>query len=133
MAKSLYVFAEVEAKTASPQTLNMIVRDVLRADDGICYAEMERYLRPPGVSGSRQFDQAYAVDVLMKHDATTGGRIASAVESTGLTRRELWDRLVSVLRSVGFRIQHGRLTGLRLEDKRKNGEEDDDSGQPDID
>jgi len=131
MAKSLYVFAEVEAKTASPQTLNMIVRDVLRADDGICYAEMERFLRAPGVSGSRQFDQAYAVDVLMKHDANTGGRIASAVESTGLTRRELWDRLVSVLRSVGFRIQHGRLVGL-LENKSKK-EEEDDSGQPDID
>lgn len=130
--KSLFKFSEVEAKQASPTTLNQIIKEVLRASNDACYSEMERWLLPPGVSGSKSFDQAYAVETVLKHDAINGGRIAVVMESQGLSRRLLWDRIQSVLRSVGFKISHGRLVGL-LEDMRdRKDAENDDSGQPDI-
>lgn len=132
MATSLFKFSEVEAKKASPATINQIVKDVLRAKDDACYVEMERFLLPPGVSGSKAFDQAYAVGVLLNHDAKNGGRLAVVMESQGLSRRLLWDRLQAVLRSVGFHIKHGRLVGL-IEDLRSKEEaENGDIGQPDI-
>ena len=130
MVHSLYSFAEVEAKTASPSTLREIVKNILRANDGSCYSEMEAYLMPPGVSGSRYFDQAYAVKVLMKHDATQEGQIATRMADTPtLNHRALWDILQSVLRSSGLKMKHGRLIGL-LEHKK---DADENGGQPDID
>jgi hypothetical protein len=133
MAKALYRFSDVEAKKAAPATVIDAVRGVLSAAEDACYCEIERFLLPPGVSGSRTFDQAYAVDALLKHDALHGGRIATIMESTGMSRRLLWDRLQGVLRRAGFQMSHGRLTGL-LEDfseQKKNGK--DEPGQPDID
>ena len=134
MVNSLYSFIDVEAQTASPSTLRDIVKGVLRADSGACYAEMESYLMPPGVSGSRSFDQAYAVKVLLKHDANLEGQIATKmVDTPTLNHRALWDILQNVLRSSGFRMKHGRLVGL-LEHKKDPAQEDNDSaGQPDID
>lgn len=130
--KALFSFSEVEAKKASPTTINQIIKDVMRASNDACYSEMERWLLPPGVSGSRSFDQAYAVEVVLKHDAQNGGRIAVIMESQGLSRRLLWDRIQSVLRSVGFKFSHGRLVGV-LEDMRdRKDSENDDMGQPDV-
>jgi len=132
MVHSLYSFTEVEAKTASPSTLREIVKSVLRADDGACYSEMETYLMPPGVSGSRSFDQAYAVKVLMTHDGIQKGQIATRMADTPtLNHRALWDILQNVLRASGFRMKHGRLIGI-LEHK-KSDDEDENGGQPDID
>lgn len=131
MVHSLYSFIEVEAKKASPSTLRDIVKGVLRADDGACYSEMESYLMPPGVSGSRSFDQAYAVKVLMKYDAKNEGQIATKMADTPtLNHRALWDILQNVLRSSGFKMRHGRLVGLleHQKDEDENG-----GGQPDID
>ncbi len=131
--KSLYKFSEVEAKQASPTTINQIVKDVLRANDDACYTDMEQWLLPPGVSGSRSFDQAYAVETLLTHDAKNGGRIAVIMVSQRLSHRMLWDRLQTVLRGVGFKLSHGRLVGL-LEDKSASKDDNgNDSGQPDID
>ena len=113
---SLWKFSDVEAKKASPATTREIIKETLKASDDACAAEIERYLIPPGVSGSREYDHAYAVGVLLKHDAMNGGRIATVMEATGLSRRMLWDELVKVYRSVGFQFKHGRLVGL-LEDK----------------
>lgn len=130
--KALFSFSEVEAKKASPTTINQIIKDVLRASNDACYSEMERWLLPPGVSGSRSFDQAYAVEALLKHDAINGGRISVIMESQGLSRRLLWDRIMSVLRAVGFRFSHGRLIGV-IEDMRdRKDAEDDNIGQPDV-
>jgi hypothetical protein len=132
MVHSLYSFIEVEAKKASPSTLREIVKGVLRADDGACYSDMEPFLMPPGTSGSRSFDQAYAVDVLLAHDARQKGQIAiKMVDTQTLNRRALWDILQNVLRSSGFKMRHGRLVGL-LEHK-KSEEDENGGGQPDID
>lgn len=126
MSTSLFRFSDVEAKKASPQTLREIIKDVIRADDDACWQEMERYLMPPGVAGSREYDHAYAVGVVLKHDALHGGRIATVMESTGLARRMLWDEIVKTCRAVGFRFVRGRLVGV-LED-RSNESADDDNG-----
>ena len=130
---SMYKFSEVEAKTAKPNTINMFIKDVLRAKGDSCYTAMEPFLMPPGTSGSKSFDQAYAVDVLLRHDVMNGSKITQMMESKNGTRRWLWDRLQSVLRQVGFQMRHGRMIGiledLRTEEEKKNGT----VGQPDID
>ena len=130
MGTSLYSFAEVEAKNPSPSTVRDIVKSILRNYPD-CYADMEPWLMPPGKSGSKSFDQAEAVRILLEYDKESGGQIASTMVNTpSLTRRTLWDVLQSVLRSAGFKLKHGRLVGL-LEDMREQ-EGNDDQGQPDI-
>ncbi len=132
MTNSLYSFTEVEAKKASPSTLRDIIKGVLRAKDGVCYSEMEPYLMPPGVRGSRSFDQHSAVMVLMAHDAENKGQIATKMSDTPtLNHRALWDILQGVLRSTGFKMRHGRLIGLL--EHQKPEEEENGGGQPDID
>lgn len=129
MATSLFRFSEVEAKTAKPLVVNQLIKDILKADSDSCYVEMEKFLMPPGVTGSKSFDQAYAVSTLIKHDAMQEGLLAAAMESTSqLTHRLLWDRLQHVLRSAGFSVSHGRLVGVISppEDRKSD-------GQPDID
>lgn len=130
MVNSLYNFADVEANNPPAQSIRDTVAAVLRADGGACYAEMEAYLLPPGVSGSKFFDQAYAVSVLMAHDRDGDGQIAKIMANTPtLKHRTLWDILQSVLRGAGFKMKHGRLAGL-LENRTDEREDD---GQPDID
>lgn len=132
MVNSMYNFADVEAKLASPATIKELVKNVLRANDGACYAEIEKFLMPPGKTGSRAFDQAHSVITLLKHDAEHESAIATVMAATPtLNERILWDILQSVLRGVGFKMQHGRLTGLLEHKPKKDG--DDNSGQPDID
>lgn len=131
MSNSLWKFSDVEAKKASPATTREIIKEILKADDDACANEIERFLIPPGVAGSREYDHAYAVGVLLKHDAIHGGRIATVMEATGLARRMLWDELVKVYRNVGFQFKHGRLVGL-LEDKsNENGNDNDHNDRDD--
>ena len=129
MGVSLYRFSEVEAKTAKPLAVNQRIREILQANDDACWVEMERYLMPPGISGSRAFDQAYAVEILLKHDALQGKWLHKAMEEIPqLNHRALWDILVRVMRTAGFKMSHGRLTGLLESPSDENNQ-----GQPDID
>lgn len=132
MVNSLYRFSDVEAQNPSKDTIQEAIRSTLRANDDACYVDMEPYLMAPGVSGSRYFDQAYAVSVLLAHDREGAGRIAKImVETPTLKQRGLWDELQKVLRKAGFKMKHGRLAGL-LENRPDPNEKEDD-GQPDID
>jgi hypothetical protein len=132
MVNSLYNFGDVEANNPPKQHIRDMVAAVLRADNGACYADMEAYLLPPGVTGSKSFDQAFSVRVLLDHDKDTGGHIASAMAATPtLKHRTLWDTLQTVLRNSGFKMRHGRLAGL-LENRQTETENGDD-GQPDLD
>lgn len=125
MSTSLWKFSDVEAKKATPATLREEIKIVLKENDDACASEMERYLIPPGKAGSREYDHAYAVGVLLKHDALNGARIATMMDSTGMSQRMLWDEIVKVYRHVGFQFKHGRLVGL-IEDKSgDNGNGDD--------
>ena len=120
MNKSLYRFSEVEAKQAKPQTIYNIIHDLLRAEDDAAYIQMERYLRGASNTGSQQFDHAHCVRILLDHDKNDGGRLHVAISESGLTEREIWDRMVRVLRNAGFKFQHGKMTGLLIEDQSKN-------------
>jgi len=122
-SKAIFRFSEVEAKKANPKTLRGFIKDVLKADDDACWCDMEGFLRPPGESGSREYDHAYAVQVLLKHDALHGGTIGTVMEATGMKQRLLWDELVKVIREAGFRFRHGRLVGV-LEDMREDNAND---------
>jgi hypothetical protein len=117
MSKSLFKFSDVEAKKASPATTREIIRSILKANDDACATELERFMMSPGVAGSREYDHAYAVGVLLAHDADHGGALARMMADTpALSRRMLWDWLVRVYVSAGFQFKHGRMVGL-LEDK----------------
>ena len=126
---SIYDIVEVAAKTAKPTTIRSAIRTVLLANGGECYRAVEPFLVPPGKSGSRSFDQAYAVNTLLNCDSEQDGTINTIMLEGGMTHRLLWDHLQAELRNIGFKMSHGRLTGL-LEHKSKPEE---DSGQPDID
>jgi len=131
MSDSLYSYIDVEAKTAASPVLGNLIREVLRAEKGECYNEIESLLMPPGKSGSRSFDQAYAVETLLQHDRNSNESINKMMAATPtLTHKTLWDKLYSVLRQSGFKMRHGRLVGL-LEHNAKN-DTDGDIGQPDL-
>ena len=124
MGNSLYSFSEVQAKRATPSTVYNIIEDLLKANDDACYSEMERYLRGAARTGSSQFDHAHCVRILLDHDKNDGGRLHIAVQEKDLTEREIWDRLIAVLRKAGFKFQHGKLTGLLIEDQREENAEE---------
>lgn len=130
---SLYNFVDVEAKLAQPSTIRDLVRNVLRHNNGACYAEIEPLLMPPGKTGSRSFDQHMAVIILLRFDAEYEQHIKGFQDSKpSMNHRALWEVLQSVLRNSGFKMQHGRLTGL-LDHKPNDKSENNETGQPDID
>lgn len=132
MVNSLYRFSDVEAQNPTPDCIREAIRSVLVADGDACYMDMEPYLMAPGVCGSRFFDQALAVETLLKHDREGEGRIAKLMtEKPTLVRRGIWDELQKVLRKAGFKIKHGRVAGLL--ENRETPEDENESGQPDID
>jgi len=122
---------------AKPDDFKMVIKQVILRGEGACYREMEQYLRPPGVTGSKAFDQGQAVNVLLKHDWLHANRDGGENVKVGTLRqlmsaskaneREIWDRLVSVMRDIGMRFKHGRLVGAKMLE-----EQPDDDGQPDI-
>ena len=127
---SLYRFSDVEAQNPTSPTISVAIKNVLRSNGDSCYIEMEPYLLPPGVTGSKFFDQANAVRVLLEHDRDGDSVLTKMMaETPSLKQRQLWDYLQRVLRQAGFKMKHGRLAGL-LEGPIKK---EDDDGQPDID
>lgn len=131
MENTLFDFNSVQASAAQPTVINDAIAAVLGADDGACYAEMERYLMAPGVTGSKSFDQGRAVIILLKHDKKGDGKIALIMSKTAsLTEHALWSRLSTVLRKTGFKFKFGRLVGL-LEHKADN-ENEFSASEPDV-
>jgi hypothetical protein len=125
----MYLFSEVEARVAKPQTIYNIIHDLLSADQDASYAEMERYLRGAANTGSTQFDHANAVRVLLDHDKRHGGYLHAAMVENDLTLREIWDRLNRVLIKAGFKFANGKMVGTLLEDKSSDATNDDEANQ----
>ena len=127
---SLYRFSDVEAQNPTSPTISDAIKAVLRANKDACYIEIEPFLLPPGITGSKFFDQANAVRVLLNHDRDGDAALTRMMaETKSLKDRQLWDYLQRVLRNAGFKMRHGRLAGL-LEGP--SNEKEDDDGQPDI-
>jgi len=116
MGNSLYRFSEVQAKKATPATVQESIRKLLADNDDACYVEMERYLRGNANTGSRAFDHAHCVNILLQHDKMDGGMLHVAMQEKGLSEMEIWERLTRVLRTAGFKMHNGKLTGTILED-----------------
>ena len=114
--KSIFKFSDVASKNANPASIREAIKHVLEADDDACSSEIEPYLMAPGLTGSREWDHAYAVRAILKHDARHGGRISSIMIASHIKERALWDWVVRVYVSSGFHFAGGRLVGL-LEDK----------------
>lgn len=128
MAQAVFSYRDTEAKVAKPLAVTEIIRSHLRSDE--CWGSIEPYIMPPGVAGSKYFDQALAVEALLTYDAEKGKGALNAMmnKSPQLSRRVLWDRLHDQIRKGGFKMQHGRLIGL-LEDHVNQ----EDNGHPDVD
>lgn len=132
---SLYDFDEVLAQNASTKDIRDLIKDVLKAKDSkgnknVCYAEIERRLLPPGIAGSRIFDQANAVRILLDHDKKHGALIHVMMTEKGLSERMLWDYLYKVFKAAGFRMKAGRMVGLIAD--QGDQPEDDPKSEPDI-
>lgn len=120
---SLFNVSSADAKAEKPLTVRAYIQDVLLAQNGACYQEMEKYLISPGVSGSVSFDQCAAVMVLLDHDSDQGSAIAKLMDlQPALNYRVLWALLQAILRQVGFNIRYGRITGLNDHKKRGKAE-----------
>ena len=111
----MYDFNEVVNSNPRPLTIRERIKAVLGADHGACYDAMEGMLMG-NYSGSLQFDKAYAVDVLLEHDANHGNHVAQCmITEPQQNRRQIWNHLSAVLKQSGFEFKGGALVGTRLE------------------
>lgn len=133
MENTLYNFGDVEANSDRPTVINDAIASVLRHNGGACYAEMERFLMAPGVTGSKSFDQGRAVLILLKHDDSLDGVISNIMDNTAaLTEHALWSRLSNVLRKTGFKFKFGRLVGLLEHKPTSDTDSPAEPGEPDV-
>ena len=83
--------------------------------DKLCWNEMEPMLMG-NFSGSRSFDHAYAVDVLLVHDERLGNHIHACMTSSPMQNRaQVWQHLSKVIADIGFEFQGGVMIGTKLE------------------
>jgi hypothetical protein len=135
--EALYDLEAIVNKNPKPDHIKAIIKAGLLHKKAACYKEMEPYLRAPGVCGSKAFDQGNAVNILLKHDflsvnsdgggTLSVGPLRQKMNATKANEREVWDRLVSVLRDIGMRFRHGRLVG-----EPAISDQSDDDGAPDV-
>lgn len=105
-------FSEVEARRASPKTVQMDIREVIKANEDACWEDMKRYLIAPGVTGRKQWDQAYAMEILLQHDKKLGGTLTDSILGGDLTYESLWTNLQRVLVKAGYKLQRGFIVDL---------------------
>lgn len=109
-----FPITETAAKHPQDKHLRQEIRNILMKDDGACYADMEWLLMGGNNIGSRQFGQAYAVEVLLEHDHMADDYINDVIDNSNLTYRMLWTKLYSVLDSLGYIMRQGMLTGVKM-------------------
>lgn len=125
MSKAMFDPNAVKNSIPRPMVLRDRIEAVLLADDGACYADMEPMLMG-NYSGSAQFDKAYAVDVLLKHDAKHENHVRDCMLSNPdapMNRRQLWNHLQAVLKHIGFVFKGGFMIGTRLEYKAEDADD----------
>lgn len=115
-AKTNYIarlnFGDAMASRANPKQIGETVRNAMTNQD--CWAAIEPFALPPGLCGSKSFDQANIVRELKDWDAAhNNGKVAAF----GMSDRVLWNYIYRELSKV-FQTSHGRVLGL-LEDKSK--------------
>jgi hypothetical protein len=106
-------------KELPPQSANLkpMIRSVLLADDGRCWAEMEEFVVGKNITGSKQFDQHRAVLILLHHDTKHGSHVAGFLEDNKTaSHKYVWLQMVQVL-GAWLHIHRGVVTGLRIEQK----------------
>lgn len=113
---SIFSFSAVEAKRPTTESLRELIRLVMKADNDACSDEMTPYMLPPGICGSREYDHARTVDILLRHDALAGGNVAASMKANKMSERMLFDEIVKVYRKAGFKLSHGRIVGLLVDD-----------------
>jgi hypothetical protein len=113
---SQFDIKQVFSNEPRPKKLRDMIVELCLSDN--VWEEMEKYLLPPGIEGSKQFDHAQTVNVLRKYDFN--GYLEN------YNGRAIWIELSKALPYIGFKMQHGRVTGL-LDHKPK---EDDIAEEP---
>jgi hypothetical protein len=114
-------FGNALASVASPKVISEVLRDLLAHQE--LWTKIEPFSLPPGVCGSKAFDQANIVREIKDYDSKKGNRVAAF----GLSDRVLWNYVYRELQKV-FTCSHGRVLGL-LEYKRPT-EENPDAKDP---
>lgn len=114
MSGTLYSYAEAKARTASPATILEAIDKVLLHNKQACYEEMEPYMRGIANTGSTQYDHSHCARILMAHDAALDRTLSTIVNEKKMSEKEIWAKLLIVLRKNNFVFEHGKLTGLAL-------------------
>lgn len=107
---------QAELAIGKPSTLRNEVREALHNDD--LYKSLAPYFSPPGLTGSKAYDQGVSMQKLLDWDKTKNDEKIGAYKAT---HRELWVHVYAILGGA-FEVYHGRIIGL-LEMKPKNPEE----------
>jgi len=116
-------FGNALASKASPVVVGELVRIALGNQE--LWASIEPFALPPGVCGSKAFDQANIVRTIKEWDANNGGKI----NALDMSDRILWDYIYREMSKV-FKTSHGRVLGL-LENKSQENN-DANANSPDI-
>jgi hypothetical protein len=97
---------QAELAIGKPSTLRNEIRAALHNDE--LYLTVADYFSPPGVTGSKAYDQGVAVQKILDWDVEKNGKKISAYKAS---HRELWVHVYAVLGGA-FQVSHGRVIGL---------------------
>jgi hypothetical protein len=116
-------FGNTAASRANPKQIGEEIRSLLCNQD--VWRDIEPYLLPPGICGSRQFDQANVVAKLREAEIQQSKKhgVPSRLEAFGLTDVELWRYIYREIGKV-LLTKQGRVIGLLEEGAPTNGEPD---------
>lgn len=97
---------QAELAVGKPSSLRNEVREALHND--ALYLKLADYFSPPGVTGSKAYDQGVAVQKMLDWDVEKNGGKITAYKAS---HRELWVHIYAVLGGA-FQVSHGRIVGL---------------------
>jgi len=101
-----YDYAKAEASLAKPAVVRDEINRALKAP-GV-WTTIEPYVKPPGVTGSKYYDQANAVIAILEWDEEENDGV---IASFGLDDRAIWKYMYKLFATV-FQVSQGRVMGL---------------------
>ena len=105
-----FSFADAGSSHARPARIRELLREIMRNPE--LWESIEPYTLPPGICGSKSYDQANIIRNILEYDQEHNeGQVAGF----GLSDRVLWNHVYAELGKV-FQVSGGRVVGL-LEDK----------------
>lgn len=116
----IYDYAAVAGNRAKPLPITYTISDLLKSNRK-AWVRIQGFMSPPGLTGSRSFDHANVAIILREY---LGDRLK------GCNDVLVYNCFVRAVRDDGFKVQHGRITGLL--EKKPAEETPLEPGEPDV-